>query len=61
MTPDATLDVIRLTPSPPVAAPEAAEAILTCFGLAGELARLPGEADDNFLLQAAAAKASATW
>ena len=35
-----------------MAAPEAAEAIRACFGLAGELARLPGEADDNFLLQA---------
>ena len=50
MTPD--LDVTRLTPSPPVTAPEAAEAIRACFGLAGELARLPGEADDNFLLHA---------
>ena len=53
MTPDAALDVARLTPSPPVAAPEAADAVLTCFGLAGELARLPGEADDNFLLREA--------
>ena len=53
MTPDSALDVTRLTPSPPVAAPEAAEAVLACFGLAGELARLPGEADDNFLLRAA--------
>ena len=52
MTPDTTLDVTRLTPSPPVAASEAAEAIQACFGLAGELTRLPGEADDNFLLQA---------
>ena len=51
MTPDAALDVARLTPSAPVAAPEAAEAVWACFGLAGELARLPGEADDNFLLQ----------
>ena len=42
----------RLTPSPPVTAPEAAEAIEACFGLSGELARLPGEADDNFLLDA---------
>ena len=46
------LDVTRLTPSPQVAAPEAAEAIRSCFGLAGELAPLPGEADGNFLLQA---------
>ena len=52
MTPDADLDVARLTPSPPVTAPEAAEAIRACFGLSGELARLPGEADDNFLLDA---------
>ena len=53
MTPDAvpeTLDVARLTPSPPVTAPQAAEAVGACFGLSGELARLPGEADDNFLL-----------
>jgi Ser/Thr protein kinase RdoA (MazF antagonist) len=52
VTPDA-LDVTRLTPSPPVAAAEAADAVRACFGLAGELSRLPGEADDNFLLQAA--------
>ena len=52
MTPDADLDVARLTPSPPVTAPDAAEAIRACFGLSGELTRLPGEADDNFLLQA---------
>ena len=50
LTPDADLDVARLTPSEPVAAPEAAEAIRACFGLSGELTRLPGEADDNFLL-----------
>ena len=50
MTPDADLDVARLTPSPPVTTSEAAEAIRACFGLSGELARLPGEADDNFLL-----------
>src|SRR5438094_852668 len=50
VTPDADLDVARLTPSPPVTAPEAAEAIEACFGRSGELARLPGEADDNFLL-----------
>jgi hydroxylysine kinase len=47
---DLFLDVARLTPSPPVTAPEAAEAIRACFGLSGELTRLPGEADDNFLL-----------
>ena len=50
MTPDAALDVTRLTPSPPVAAPQAAEAVRACFGLDGKLSRLPGEADDNFLL-----------
>jgi len=53
VTSDADLDVIRLTSSPPVTAPEAAEAIRACFGLAGELARLPGEADDNFRLDTA--------
>ena len=41
----------RLTPSPPVAAAEAADAVRACFGLAGEFSRLPGEADDNFLLR----------
>ncbi len=50
MTPDADLDVARLTPSEPVAEAQAADAIEACFGLSGELARLPGEADDNFLL-----------
>ena len=50
MTPDAALDLTRLTPSPPVSAPEAAEAVRACFGLAGRLTRLPGEADENFLL-----------
>jgi hydroxylysine kinase len=50
VTPDADLDVARLTPSEPVTEPQAAEAIRACFGLSGELTRLPGEADDNFLL-----------
>ena len=53
MTPDAipdALDETRLTPSPPVTESGAAEAILTCYGLTGPLTRLPGEADDNFLL-----------
>jgi len=50
VTPDADLDVARLTPSPPVTTPDAAEAIRACFALSGELTRLPGEADDNFLL-----------
>jgi hypothetical protein len=50
--PDA-LDETRLTPSPPVNEFDAAEAILACYGLAGDLTRLPGEADDNFLLDSA--------
>jgi Ser/Thr protein kinase RdoA (MazF antagonist) len=50
VTPDADLDVTRLTASPPVTAAQAAEAIRACFALSGDLARLPGEADDNFLL-----------
>ncbi len=45
-------DLARLTPSPPVTAFEAAEAIQACYGLTGELARLPGEADDNFAVRA---------
>ena len=45
------MDEARLTPSAPVTAPQAAEAIRACYGLTGELARLPGEADDNFLLR----------
>jgi len=52
VTPDADLDVARLTPSPPVTAPQAAEAIRACFGRSGGLTRLPGEADDNFVLDA---------
>ena len=54
-TPDVdpeTLDVARLTPSPPVGAPQAAEAVQACYALPGDLTRLPGEADDNFLLDA---------
>lgn len=53
MTPDAVpepLDETRLTPSPPVTESDAAEAILACYGRSGSLTRLPGEADDNFLL-----------
>ncbi len=46
------LDVTRLTSSPPVAAAEAGHAVRACFGLSGQLVPLPGEADDNFLLQA---------
>ena len=44
------LDETRLTPSPPVTESDAAEAILACYDLSGQLTRLPGEADDNFLL-----------
>ena len=46
----ADFDLIRLSRSDPVAGPDAAEAVRTAFGLTGELTRLPGEADDNFLL-----------
>ena len=46
-------DVTRLTAPQPVAENEAASAVEACFGLRGELTRLPGEADDNFLLTAA--------
>jgi Ser/Thr protein kinase RdoA (MazF antagonist) len=45
-----SLDEARLTLSPPVAEVHAAAAIAACYGLAGDLTRLPGEADDNFLL-----------
>ena len=48
-------DVTRLTSSPPVTATDAAEAIQSCYGLAGNLTRLPGEADDNFLLDSGGA------
>jgi hydroxylysine kinase len=53
VTPDSVpelLDVARLTPSSPVTEADAAAAIQSCYGLAGHLTRLPGEADDNFLL-----------
>ncbi|HET9966997.1 MAG TPA: phosphotransferase, partial [Streptosporangiaceae bacterium] len=53
MTSDAVphaLDETRLTPSPPVTERDAADAILACYDLSGQLTRLPGEADDNFLL-----------
>ena len=56
MTPDAvppSLDEARLTPSPPVAPADAAAAIRACYGLTGDLTPLPGEADDNFLLDSA--------
>ena len=47
MTPDADLDVARLTPSAPVTEPQAAHAIWACFGLSGALTRLPGAADST--------------
>jgi len=50
-------DVTRLTASEPVAVDEAADAVEAGFGLRGELSRLPGEADDNFLLAAASGAA----
>jgi Ser/Thr protein kinase RdoA (MazF antagonist) len=50
---DPVLDVARLTPSVPVTATQAAEAVRATFGLSGELERLPGEADHNFSLRAA--------
>jgi hypothetical protein len=34
-----TLDVTRLTPSPPVTAPDAAEAVRSCFGLSAPAPR----------------------
>jgi len=46
-------DVARLTAPEPVAEAEAVAVVGACFGLRGELTRLPGEADDNFLLAAA--------
>ena len=49
--PDPSMDVARLTPSAAVTAAQAALALRTCFGLSGQLDRLPGEADDNFALR----------
>ena len=49
--PDPSLDVARLTPSAAVTEADAARALRTCFGLSGQLDRLPGEADDNFALR----------
>jgi Ser/Thr protein kinase RdoA (MazF antagonist) len=54
--PDPSLDVARLTPSAAVTAAHAAEALRTCFGLTGQLDRLPGEADDNFALRTGAGR-----
>ncbi|HEY1622478.1 MAG TPA: phosphotransferase [Streptosporangiaceae bacterium] len=44
-------DVTLLTEADAVPVPAAAAALHTEYGLAGELDRLPGEADDNFLLR----------
>jgi hydroxylysine kinase len=53
---DSLLDVTRLTPSVAVTAAQAAVAVRASYRLSGrlsdELERLPGEADDNFLLRA---------
>jgi len=43
-------DMIRLTAGEPVHPDEAARVLSEHYGLAGELQRLPGEADENFLL-----------
>jgi hydroxylysine kinase len=53
---DSLPDVTRLTPSATVTAAQAAEALQTCFGLSGQLDRLPGEADDNFALRTGAGR-----
>jgi Ser/Thr protein kinase RdoA (MazF antagonist) len=57
---DPLLDVTRLTPSAAVTAAQAADAVRVSFRLSGglsrELERLPGEADDNFLLRAGGEK-----
>jgi hydroxylysine kinase len=53
---DPFLDVARLTPSAEVTVTEAAAAVQASFGLSGALDRLPGEADDNFLLRSAAGR-----
>ena len=50
--PDPLLDMARLTPSAAVTPAHAAQALQACFGLSGQLDRLPGEADDNFALLA---------
>jgi Ser/Thr protein kinase RdoA (MazF antagonist) len=44
-------DMIRLAAGEPVHPDEAARVLSEHYGLAGELDRLPGEADDNFLLR----------
>jgi len=44
-------DMIRLVAADPVQSAEVAGVLGERYGLAGELQRLPGEADDNFLLR----------
>ena len=48
------MDNSLLAAADPVEDSTAADVLRTSFGLAGVLSRLPGEADDNFLLQAPA-------
>jgi Ser/Thr protein kinase RdoA (MazF antagonist) len=44
-------DMIRLIAADPVQPADVASVLVEHYGLAGELQRLPGEADDNFLLR----------
>jgi hydroxylysine kinase len=53
---DTFLDLTRLTPSAAIAEAEAADGVRAAFGLSGELERLPGEADHNFLLTTSAGR-----
>lgn len=53
---DPFVDLIRLTPSAAIAEADAAESVQAAFGLSGELERLPGEADHNFLLKTSAGR-----
>jgi hydroxylysine kinase len=53
---DTFLDLTRLTPSAAIAEAEAADGVRAAFGLSGELERLPGEADHNFLLTTGAGR-----
>jgi Ser/Thr protein kinase RdoA (MazF antagonist) len=52
-TADGAGDLIRLSPADTVLAADATAVLHTGFGMAGRLDRLPGEADDNFLLNTA--------
>jgi hydroxylysine kinase len=53
---DPFLDLTRLTPSAAIAEAQAADGVRAAFGLSGELERLPGEADHNFLLKTTAGR-----